>query len=159
MHHHQLILCAVIFLIVHASCAPEPKGDFRFLGSDEVVEGKALTYVYRPPSILGDSAVCNLIINDELVGGLQAGQYTFRFLPPGKTRFEAGGTSPAFVTVNLRENHQYFIRQTWCLRATGFHPLVDNMTKVKAEPGLKLCSYIEKPKEIEEIEESEEKQE
>lgn len=158
MKRRDLILCAIAFLTVHASCAPEPKGDFHFLGSDEVVEGKALVYVYRPPSILGDSALCNLVVNDELVGGLRPGQYTFRFLPPGKTRFEIAGTSPAFVTVNLRENHQYFIRQTWRLRGTGFHPRVDDMTRIKAEPDLKLCSYIETPKEIEEIGEGEEEQ-
>ncbi len=153
MKRYQLIFWALIFLTVQASCTPESKGDFRFIGKDEVVDGKVLVYMYRRPSRLDQSALCNLMINDELVGGLHPGQYTFRFLPPGKTRFETADTSPAFVTVYLREGHEYFIRQTWHIRASGFQPLVECMTRVKAEIDLKLCSYVETPTKIEKKEE------
>ena len=69
---------------------------------------------------------------------------------PGKTRIETVGTAPAFVTLRLKANHEYFIRQAWHMRGAGVQPALDHLPKVKAEEGIMWCSYVESPSLVEE---------
>jgi hypothetical protein len=136
---------AAILALVAVSCAPPPTGDFRFLESGDVPEGKAVVYLYRPPSLLGTIDVCNMEINGDVVGALDAAHYTHVFVDPGKTRFQTTGSFQAFVTVNLREGGEYFIRQTWVFHQTGLRPKLEHMTRIAAEPELVTCSLVEAP--------------
>ena len=133
-----------------ASCAPRPAGDFELVGRQEIPDGTAVVYLYRPLSVLGGSGGCNITLGDEVIGALEAGRYTRRFLSPGKTRFEAAGGWVAFVTVNLQAGGEYFIRQRWLLGATGFEVRLDHMTRIRALPELETCSYVEAPTLLEE---------
>jgi len=149
----QTFLFAIVILAPQVSCVSEPAGVFRFLSSDDIPRGKAVVYVYRPPSLLGTVGVCNMNIGSELIGALDAAQYTHLFIEPGKTRFETTGSFRAFVTVNLKADGQYFIKQTWILSPAGFRPRIENMTKVKAETDLSRCTFVETPPLLEELEE------
>jgi hypothetical protein len=154
----QIFLFAIVFLAAQVSCVPEPAGEFCFLSSDDVPRGKAVVYVYRPPSPLGTVGVCNMNLDSELIGALDAAQYTHLFIEPGKTRFETTGTFHAFVTVNLKVGREYFIKQTWVLSPAGFRPRIENMTKLKAETDLKRCTFVERPPVLEEVEEQTKKE-
>ncbi len=149
----QIFLFAIVFLAAQVSCVPEPAGEFCFLSSDDVPRGKAVVYVYRPPSLLGTVGGCNMNLDSELIGALDAAQYTHLFIEPGKTRFETTGTFHAFVTVNLKVGGEYFIKQTWVLSPAGFRPRIENMTKLKAETDLRRCTFVERPPVLEEEEE------
>ncbi len=154
----QIFLFAIVFLAAQVSCVPEPAGEFRFLSSDDVPRGKAVVYVYRPPSLLGSVGVCNMNLDSELIGALDAAQYTHLFIEPGKTRFETTGTFHAFVTVNLKVGGEYFIKQTWVLGPAGFRPRIEHMTKLKAENDLRRCTFVERPKVLEDVEEQSNKE-
>jgi|GEM_PF-2621237 len=149
----QIFLFAIVFLAAQVSCVPEPSGEFRFLSSDDIPRGKAVVYVYRSPSPLGTVGVCNMNLDNVLIGALDAAQYTHLFIEPGKTRFETAGTFHAFVTVNLKVGGEYFIKQTWVLSPAGFRPRIENMTKLKAETDLRRCTFVERPPVLEEVEE------
>jgi len=138
----------VVATIVAASaigCVPQPSGDFRFVESGDVPDGKAVVYLYRPPSVLGTVDVCNMEINGEMIGALDAARYSQVFVEPGQTRFETTGDFRAFVTVNLEEDKEYFIRQTWLFHQTGLRPRLENMTRIKAETELATCTFVEAP--------------
>ena len=154
----QIFLFAILFLAAQVSCVPEPAGEFRFLSGDDVPRGKAVVYVYRPPSLLGTVGVCNMNLDSELIGALDAAQYTHLFIGPGKTRFETTGTFQAFVTVNLKVGGEYFIKQTWVLGPAGFRPRIENMTKLKAEIEMRRCTFVERPTVLEEVEEHSKKE-
>ena len=154
----RIFLFAIVFPVAQVSCVSEPTGEFRFLSSDNVPPGKAVVYVYRPPSLLGTVGVCNMNLDSELFGALDAAQYTHLFIEPGITRFETAGTFHAFVTVNLKLGGEYFIKQTWVLSPAGFRPRIENMTKIKAETDLRRCTFVEKPPVLEEVEEHTEKE-
>ncbi len=141
----QVFLFAILFLLAQVSCGSEPAVEFRFLSSDDVPPGKAVVYVYRPPSLLGTVGVCNMNVGSELIGSLDAAHYTHLFVEPGKSRIETVGSFHAFVTVNLKAGGEYFIRQTWVLSPAGYRPRIDNMTKVKAESDLRRCTFVERP--------------
>jgi len=149
----QTFLVAIVFLAAQVSCHSEPAEEFRFLSNDDVPRGKVVVYVYRPPSLLGTVGVCNMNLGSELMGALDAAQYTLLFIEPGKTRFETTGSFHAFVTVNLKLGGEYFIKQTWFLNPAGFQPRIECMTKLKAETDLRRCTFVEKPPVLEEIEE------
>jgi len=100
--------------------------------------------------MIGSFGICNLKINEAPTGGLAAGQYTYVFVDPGKTRFETTGSFQAFVTVNVEESHEYFIKQTWILDLAGYHPRVENIPKLRAERELAECAHVENPPIIEE---------
>ena len=149
----QTFLVAIVFLAAQISCHSEPAEEFRFLSSDDVPRGKVVVYVYRPPSLLGTVGVCNMNLGSELMGALDAGEYTLLFIEPGKTRFETTGSFHAFVTVNLKLGGEYFIKQTWFLNPAGFQPRIENMTKLRAETHLRRCTFVETPPVLEEVEE------
>ena len=149
----QTFLFAIVFLAAQVSCVSEPAGVFRFLSSDDIPRGKAVVYVYRPPSLLGTVGVCNMNLGSELIGALDAAQYTHLFIEPGKTRFETTGSFRAFVTANLKVGGEYFIKQTWILNSAGFRPRIENMTKLKAGTDLRRCTFVERPPVIEDVEE------
>jgi hypothetical protein len=100
--------------------------------------------------MIGSAGICNLKINEAPTGGLAAGQYTYVFVDPGKTRFETTGSFQAFVTVKVEESREYFIKQTWILDPAGYRPRVENIPKLKAERELAECGYVENPPIIEE---------
>ena len=139
------LIFAVVLLVALSACTPRIAGDFRLLNPDEVPEGKAAVYLFRPPSVIDESSVCNTMVGEVLVGGLKPGAYTVVFAEPGKTRFETVGTTPAFVTVNLNAKSEYFVRQAWHLRGVGAQPALDHLPKVKAESEIRWCSFIENP--------------
>lgn len=149
----QIFAFAIALLTTQVSCTSEPTREFRFLTSDDIPRNKAVVYIYRPPSVFGTRGVCNMKLNSELIGALNAAQYTYLFVKPAKTRFETTGTFYAFVTVNLQAGGEYFIKQTWVLGPTGFRPQIENMTKIKAEIDLRKCTYVETPPILEEAEE------
>ena len=148
----QIFLFAIVFLAAQVSCVSEPAGEFRFLRSDDVPRSKTVVYVYRPPSPVGAVGVCKMNLDSELIGALDAAQYTHRFIEPGKTRFETAGPFHAFVTVNLKVGGEYFIKQTWVLSPAGFRPRIENMTKLKAETDLRRCTFVERPPVLDESE-------
>jgi hypothetical protein len=143
MNRSSLLL--VLFLVgLVFSCSPEQQADFQNVSQDEVPAGKAVVYLYRPPSI-ATVGLCNVELNDELVGALHPGQYTVCFVSPGKTRIEASKPYGAFVTVYVKTNKQYFIRQKWVLRSKGFIPVIEHMTEIKAQTEIGRCWFIKIP--------------
>lgn len=135
----------VLFLVgLVFSCSPEQQGDFQYVSQDDVPAGKAVFYLYRPPSI-ATFGLCNVAFNDEVVGALQPGQYTVYFVSPGKTRVEASKPYGAFVTVNVKANKQYFIRQKWVFKSKGFSPVIEHMTEIKAQNEIGRCLFVKTP--------------
>jgi hypothetical protein len=143
MDRPSLLLVLVIVGLVF-SCSPEQQGDFRYVSQDEVPAGKAVVYLYRPPSIT-KAELCNMELNDEVVGALHPGQYTVCFVSAGKTRIEASEPYGAFVTVYVKANKQYFIRQKWVFRSKGFIPLIEDMTEIKAQTEIARCLFVKAP--------------
>ena len=152
-------LSAVVLLVVLSACAPKIAGDFRLLNQDEVPDETAIVYLFRPPSVIDESAICNTMVGEVLVGGLKPGDYTVVFAQPGKTRFETVGTAPAFVTVNLNAESEYFIRQAWHFRGGGAQPALDHLPKVKAKNEIQWCSFVESPSPALEPEEEQDEEE
>jgi hypothetical protein len=136
-----LVLLLVGFVF---SCSPEQQGDFQYVSQDEVPAGKAVVYLYRPASI-ATVGLCNVELNDEVVGALHSGLYTVCFVSPGKTRIEASKPFDAFVTVDVRANKQYFIRQKWIFRSMGFSPVIEHMTEIKAQTEIGRCWFVKTP--------------
>ena len=135
-----------IFLLVGlvVSCSLEQQGDFQYVSRDKVPAGKAVIYLYRPPSI-ATAELCNVELNDEVVGALHPGQYTVCFVSPGKTRIEASKPYGSFVTVYVKTNKQYFIRQKWVFRSKGFIPVIEDMTEIKAQTEIARCFFVKAP--------------
>jgi len=150
------ILWVFSFVGLVFSCAPNQQGDFRSLSQEEMPEDKAVVYLYRPASAITSAGLCNLKLNDEVVGALNSGEYTVCFIAPGKTRVEAAKPYGAFVTVNVKENKQYFIRQKWALRPTGYNPVIEHMTDIRAQPEIGRCWFVKRPKVVD-VTDSEEK--
>jgi hypothetical protein len=144
MMDRSYILLVILLVGLVFSCSPEQQGDFHYLSQDEVPAGKAVVYLYRPPSI-ATAGLCNMELNDEVVGALQPGQYTVCFVSPGKTRIEASKPYGAFVNVNVKANSQYFIRQTWVFRSKGFSPVIEHMTEIKAQTEISRCLFVKTP--------------
>jgi hypothetical protein len=140
------------------SCSKDPVPEFRFVTLDSIPAGKAIVYVYRPASVVGDFDSCNMNIQNELLGALGPGQYTYLFVDPGKTRFETTGEFRALVTVNLKPGQESFIRQTWVFDAQGYRPQLEHMTRIRASEQLSLCRYVETPPIVTEDEESGERE-
>jgi hypothetical protein len=138
------ILLVFLLVVLVFSCSPEQQGDFQYVSQDEVPAGKAVVYLYRLPSI-STAELCNVELNDEMVGALHPGQYTVCFVSPGKTRIEASKPYGAFVTVNVKANSQYFIRQTWVFRSKGFSPVIEHMTEIKAQAEIGRCLFVKAP--------------
>jgi hypothetical protein len=135
----------VLFLVgLVFSCSPGQRGDFQYVSQDEVPASKAVVYLYRPASIT-TVGLCNVELNDEVVGALHPGQYTVCFVSPGKTRIEASKPYGAFVTVYVKANKQYFIRQKWVFRSKGFSPVIEHMTKIKAQTEIGRCWFVKTP--------------
>jgi hypothetical protein len=124
------------------------------VSQDEVPSGKAVVYFYRPASI-ATVGLCNVELNDKVVGALQPGQYTVCFISPGKTRIGAAKPYGAFVTVNVNANNQYFIKQTWVLRSTGFIPVIEHMTEIKAQTEIGRCWFVKTPQPVDETDSEE----
>jgi hypothetical protein len=138
------ILLVLVIVVVVFSCSQEQQGDFKYVSQDEVPAGKAVVYLYRPPSI-STAGLCNVELNDEVVGALQPGQYTVCFVSPGKTRIEAAKPYGSFVTVYVKANKQYFIRQKWVFRSKGFIPVIEDMTEIKAQTEIARCLFVKAP--------------
>jgi hypothetical protein len=126
------------------SCSPDQQGDFQDVSEDKVPAGKAVVYLYRPPSITS-FGLCNVELNVEVVGALHPGQYTVCFVSPGKTRIAAAEPHRAFITVNVSAPNQYFIRQTWVLSSTGVNPVIEHMTGIKAQTEIGRCLFVKTP--------------
>ena len=62
----QISLFAIVILAPQVSCVSEPAGEFPFLSRDDIPRGKAVVYVYRPPSMLGTVGVCNVNLDGEM---------------------------------------------------------------------------------------------
>ncbi len=142
--YRSFILLVLLLVGLVFSCSPEQQGDFQYVSQDEVPAGKVVVYLYRPTSI-AKVGLCNVELNDEVVGALQPGQYTVCFVSPGKTRIESSKPYGAFVTVNLKANNQYFIRQKWILRSKGFSPVIEHMTEIKAQTEIGRCLFVKTP--------------
>jgi hypothetical protein len=142
--YRSTILSVLVIVGLVFSCSPEQPGDFKYVSQDEVPAGKAVVYLYRPPSI-ATAGLCNVELNDKVVGALQPGQYTVCFVSPGKTRIEASKPYGAFVTVYVKANKQYFIRQKWVFRSKGFIPVIEDMTEIKAQTEIDRCSFVKAP--------------
>lgn len=138
-------ILVVLFLVgLLFSCSPEQQGDFQEVSKDEVPAGKAVVYLYRLPSITS-VGLCNVELNDEVIGALHPGQYTVCFVSPGKTRIEAAEPYGAFVTVNVSANNRYFIRQKWVFSSTGFSPVLEHLTEIKALTEIGRCLFVKTP--------------
>jgi hypothetical protein len=138
-------LAAVVFLGMLTACAPRVPGDFRVLTEDEVPKDRAAVYLFRPPSLIDESAVCNMMIGETVIGGLMPGDYTVVIAEPGKTRFETVATTPAFVTIRLAPGAEVFVRQDWHLRGGGAQPALDHLPAAAALSEIRWCSFIESP--------------
>jgi hypothetical protein len=139
-----------------AACVQPAGSGFRPLPVDEVPKGSAVVHLYRARSLLGTVDLCNMTVGDELVGALEAGQYTRIVVPVGKTRFATAGPYLAYVTVNVSAGSEVFIRQRWVFRLDGFRPTVDRMTRIKAVAELERCVFVEELPIFEEPDESSE---
>ena len=45
----------------------------------------------------------------------------------------------------VKANRQYFIRQTWVFRSTGFIPVIEDMTEIKAQTEIARCLFVKAP--------------
>ncbi|MBN1254679.1 MAG: DUF2846 domain-containing protein [Deltaproteobacteria bacterium] len=114
------------------------------MSQNEVPTGKAVVYLYRSPSIVS-VGLCNVELNDEAVGALHPGQYTVCFVSCGKIRIETSDPYGAFITVNVKANDQYFIRQKWVLSSMGFSPVLEHLTEIKAQTEIGKCWFVKTP--------------
>jgi hypothetical protein len=136
---------AAVTAVLLVGCGRAPVGDYEPVKESDVPQGKAVVFIYRPPSLLGTLDVCNMEIGEEVIGGLDSGRYTHLFVEPGKIRFQTDGAFEAIVTVNVREGAPVFIRQTWGFGPSGLRPRLENMTRIKAEAELASCIFVEDP--------------
>jgi hypothetical protein len=47
--------------------------------------------------------------------------------------------------VYVKANKQYFIRQKWVFRSTGFIPVIEDMTEIKAQTEIGRCWFVKAP--------------
>lgn len=109
MNRSSILL--VLFLVgLVFSCSPAQHGDFQYVSQDEVPAGKAVVYLYRPPSI-ATAGLCNVALNDEVIGALNPGQYTVCFFFARQDSHSSHQTVWRFRH-RVRESEQAVLHQT-----------------------------------------------
>lgn len=89
----------------------------KFTPVENIPEGKALIYIYRPGKFVGGAAHYTVNANDEKVSEkhLRNNTYLVYFAEPGKYHFWArsGGTKRD-VHIEVEANKTYYVRGTCC---------------------------------------------
>jgi len=105
------ILILVVFsvgLFLLPGCATGPK----FTKIDDIPEGKAVVYIYRPASPIGAAVSYQVIANGAHIMPMVNGGYFAYYAKPGENEFSAATETMSSVTLDVKTGQSYYIKST-----------------------------------------------
>jgi len=105
----RIALCVLLAgVVVVQGCASGPK----FEPVVEIPADKGLVYLYRSSSGIGCGVVPPLKANGQTICSLHVSGYYPYFASPGEVEFEAATEAKSAVTVDVKAQETYFVKQT-----------------------------------------------
>lgn len=87
-------------------------GGTAFQPAEEIAEGKALVYIYRPNSMIGGAIRYHVAAGDKRIVYVIRGGYYPYLAEPGETEFWARTEGKASVTKDIEPGKTYYLRCT-----------------------------------------------
>ena len=79
---------------------------------DNIQDGKAVVYIYRPSSLVGGGVSYNVKVGETVITTLYNGGYYPYLVEPGETEFWAQTESKSSVTLDIKPGQTYYIKGT-----------------------------------------------
>ena len=79
---------------------------------DTIPGGKAIVYIYRPPSFMGGGVAYDVKVGDTVITTLQSGGYYPYLAEPGEKEFWAKTESRSAVTLDIKPGQIYYLKGT-----------------------------------------------
>jgi hypothetical protein len=109
---------------------------------DTIPAGKALVYIYRPPSLGGAAISYTVHAGQTPVGKLPNGGYRSYLADPGETEFWAKTESRSSVTEVLEAGKTYYLKGTVAVGILAGRPRLTFQTEAIGRTEIASCRVI-----------------
>lgn len=146
----QAVFVGFLLLVVleNAGCSPKLGGDFVKL--DNVPQGKALIYIYRPRGTVGFLYPIDIYVDDRLLVRLPHGSYYPYLVEPGEVELITKGWLlkgvDESITIQVKAGATYFLKMQFYFvdktKDSKINATFVKMFKENAEEEIKECKIV-----------------